>query len=226
MIRAVFFDVGNTLIYPYPSVGEIYSKIALKYGMSIDGISVNESFRRAMVNRSALPLNDRNSEKQWWKELVWETISSLCRPKNFDSFFNELYGYFIKAEAWRLYPDVIPSLNRLKGRGTILGIISNWDSRLPPLLDNLELSPYFLVKAVSSIVGSAKPDPYIFRYALKITNVAPEEAIHIGDSVELDFKGARDCGMRPLLLNRTMDLSEKPINPTIHSLDDLFSYLS
>jgi putative hydrolase of the HAD superfamily len=226
MIRAIFFDVGNTLIYPYPSIGEIYSKIALKYGMSIDGISVNESFRRAMVNRSSLPLNDRNSEKQWWKDLVWETISSLCRPEKFGSFFRELYCYFTKAEAWRIYPDVIPSLNRLRAKGVTLGIISNWDSRLLPLLDNLKLSRFFLVTAVSSLVGSAKPDPYIFRYALKITSIAPEEAIHVGDSVELDFKAARDCGMRPLLLNRTEDTSEKPVHPTIHSLDDLISYLS
>ena len=226
MIRAVFFDVGNTLIHPYPSVGEIYREIALKYGMEIDTIAINSAFGRVLLNRSAIPLNDTKSEKKWWKDLVWEIISSLCRPKHFDSFFDELFVYFIRADAWRLYPDVTSSLDRLKEMDLTLGIISNWDSRLPPLLDNLDLTRYFSIIAVSALVGSAKPDRGIFEYALKESNIIPENAIHIGDSVELDCKGAKDCGMLPVLINRGEHAPDASPYTTIHSLDGVFSFLS
>ena len=96
MIRAVFFDMGNTLIYPYPSVGEIYREIALKHGMEIDAAAVNASFGRALSNRSAIPLNDTKSEKKWWKDLVREIISSLCRTKHFNAFFQMVFQYMLK----------------------------------------------------------------------------------------------------------------------------------
>lgn len=226
MIRTLFFDVGNTLIHPYPSVGEIYSRIASGYGMTFDGQAAGAAFHQALGSRNALPLNDRRSEKAWWKGLVWDTVSSLCRPKNFDGYFDALFDYFVEAKAWRIYPDVTETLEGLRRKGITLGIISNWDSRLLPLLGNLDLARYFSVIAVSSLVGSAKPDPQIFEYALRSSSTAPDEAIHIGDSVDLDLEGARGCGIHPLLLNRSRDIPDEPGCPTIHSLSCVFSHLS
>lgn len=226
MIRAVFFDVGNTLIYPHPSVGEIYSKIAKRHGMSLDGNALDASFKKAFTRHNARPLDDKDYEKQWWKKIVWETLSSFCRPENFDSYFNELFAYFTEAKAWKIYADVTPSLDKLRDKGLVLGVISNWDSRLIPLLDNLKLSPYFSVIAVSALVGSAKPNSFIFEYALEKTKMKPQEVIHIGDSAELDVKGATACGIQPLLIDRKNKSRNKSICQTIKSLESLFSYLS
>jgi putative hydrolase of the HAD superfamily len=225
-IRAVFFDVGNTLIHAFPSVGEIYSKIALKYGMILDGDAVNTSFKRSFLHNSVSPLIEKSGEVEWWKRIVWETITPLCRPKRYDDFFHELFDFFTKDAAWKVFPDVIPTLDRLKAMGIIMGVISNWDSRLLPTLDNLNLSPYFSVVAVSAIVGSAKPDPGIFKYALEKTHVSPEEAIHIGDTIEFDLEGARGYGIQALLLDRSNSFPANPKHPTVPSLDRIFTFLT
>ena len=120
---------------------------------------------------------------------------------------------------------MIPLLDRLTETDLTLGVISNWDSRLPPLLDNLDLTRYFSVIAVSALVGSAKPDRGIFEYALKGSDIDPAGAIHIGDSVELDCRGARDCGMIPLLINRGEQTTGASPYPVLHSLDELTSFL-
>jgi putative hydrolase of the HAD superfamily len=225
MIRAVFFDVGNTLIYAYPSVGEIYSGIGKKYGMHMDGDAVNVSFRKAFANRQTSSLNDVNMEREWWKTLVWETVVELCTPKDFNHFFEELFDFFVQAEAWQVFPDVLPALRALRDRDIKLGIISNWDSRLLPILDNLNLSDYFTVLAVSALVGSAKPDAGIFEYAVSRLEVRPEEAIHVGDNVEMDCNGAKACGMTPLLLDRKNRSASLSSCFTIHSLTDLLAYI-
>lgn len=202
MIRVIFFDVGNTLIRPSPPVGEAYSRVAARYGMTLDPGLLEESFKQAFSRHNAQPLISRHGEVAWWKKIVLEAVSSLCEPREFDAFFDELYNYFSTAGAWEIYPDVVPTLSALKRPGLSLGVISNWDSRLPPLLRELELAPYFSSIAVSALVGSAKPEPWIFQYALREAGVEPSEALHVGDSLPLDAVGARNCGIRPLIIQR------------------------
>ena len=223
MIRAVFFDVGNTLIHAFPSVGEIYSSIGRKHGMLLAGDAVNASFKRSFLQHSPSDLTDKAGERGWWKQVVWETIAPLCDPDDFEGFFDELFDFFSEAAAWRLFPDVAPTLDRLRAMGLVLGVISNWDSRLLRTLDNLNLSPYFSVIAVSALVGSAKPDAEIFRYALERAGVAPEQAIHIGDSVELDVQGASECGIHALLIDRKDRFPENSAYARICSLEGVVS---
>ena len=225
MIRAVFFDVGNTLIYPYTSIGAIYSEIAQKYGMHFDKDDAHRAFKRAFIRHSKTPLDNQSKERAWWKGIVREAIGNLCQEKHFEAYFNELFDFFTRAEAWRMYPEVISTLDRLRSRGTPLGIISNWDSRLLPLFDNLELTHFFSVIAVSAIIGCAKPKPGIFQYALGKMNISPKEAIHIGDSLELDVRGAALSGMQALLLDREKRMSPNPAISTIGTLDEVFHYL-
>jgi len=224
-IRAVFFDAGNTLIHPYPSIGEIYSRIAAKHGMSFDKDEAYSAFKEAFLARRGIPLDSREKEIEWWRGIVWDAVTSLCKPRDFDAYFEELFEFFTKAEAWKIYPEVVPTLEELRARGVELGVISNWDSRLLPLLHNLGLARVFSVIAVSALVGSAKPDREIFQYALDKLGVKPEEALHAGDNIELDFKGARACGLHALLLDRNGHVPAKDEIPIIHSVDEVLEHV-
>ncbi len=86
--------------------------------------------------------------------------------------------------------------------GLDLGIISNWDDRLLPLLERLGLSKYFQAIIVSCDVGFAKPSPVIFEHAAKKMGFAPEMMLHVGDSFEHDVTGAKTAGLEALLLER------------------------
>ena len=93
-------------------------------------------------------------------------------------------------------------LAALRGLGLGLAVVSNFDSRLPPLLDALGLAPFFDVVACSGAVGTAKPDGAIFAHALAVLGVEAHEALHVGDSRVNDYDGARAAGIEALLVDR------------------------
>ncbi|MEM2565153.1 MAG: HAD-IA family hydrolase, partial [Candidatus Bathyarchaeia archaeon] len=51
-------------------------------------------------------------------------------------------------------------------------------------------------------VRRAKPDPEVFRYAIKLLHIQPNEAVFIGDSLERDYFGALNAGLRAILIDR------------------------
>lgn len=114
----------------------------------------------------------------------------------------ELYARFGRAEAWEIYPEALPALDRLAGSGLKLGAIANWDERLPALLERLDLAGRFDTVVYSSEVDSEKPDPRIFRIALDRLMVPAEEVLHVGDRRREDVEGAIAVGMHALLLDR------------------------
>jgi putative hydrolase of the HAD superfamily len=77
-----------------------------------------------------------------------------------------------------------------------LGIISNWDERLRPLLDSLELTPFFDAIVVSVEVGFCKPAPEIFREAVRKLDLPSGNILHVGDSESEDVAGAVRAGMQ------------------------------
>ena len=144
---------------------------------------------------------------------------SLDAVKEFDASFEELYDRFACAEAWRLFPDAVPLLEELKKRGKIVGIVSNWDSRLFGICESLGLGSYLHFILASAVVGAAKPHPKIFQEALKRAGVTPEEALHVGDSLEDDVRGAQGVGIRAVFLDRN---GKRPLHdPTISTLQFL-----
>lgn len=100
------------------------------------------------------------------------------------------------------YPDVEPALTELRQRGIRLAIASNWDCSLPDWLAPLGLVELVDGVVTSADVGAAKPARALFERALEVAGAAAGETVHVGDSLENDFEGARAAGIRPLLLVR------------------------
>jgi putative hydrolase of the HAD superfamily len=117
------------------------------------------------------------------------------------------------------YPDAAPALEELRAAGVKLVIASNWDCSLPDWLEPLGLLDLVDAVVTSADVGAAKPDPALFLGALEHAGVPPEEAVHVGDSLDNDVGGARAAGIRALLLVRH---GEPPAGvETVRSLAEL-----
>jgi putative hydrolase of the HAD superfamily len=101
-----------------------------------------------------------------------------------------------------IYDEVIPTLENWLEEGIELGIISNFDSRIYPVLEELELRKFFQSITISSSVGAAKPEEKIFLTALAKHNCPPQKAWHIGDSLTEDYQGAIAAGLRAFLIKR------------------------
>jgi len=209
--EVIFLDAVGTLFAVKGSVGEVYSAIARRFGVIAAAAELDSAFKE--VFKTAPPLAFPNvspqdipkKEFQWWREVTQRTFQKAGvahKFLDFDIFFHRLYHYFATATPWQVYSDVIPCLQRWRDRGIKLGVISNFDSRLYQVLIALDLNHFFDTITISSEVGVAKPDPIIFKSAIKQYAVSPEQTWHIGDRRQEDYEGAKAVGMQGFLLKR------------------------
>ena len=197
-IRAVTFDVGGTLIDPWPSVGHIYAQVAAEHGLeNLSAEVLNQRFLAAWRARSGLVQTESA-----WAEIVDEVFLGLVEQPPRQTFFPALYQRFSEPGAWRIYEDVLPTLQALSKRGLRLGVISNWDDRLRPLLGRLGLTNHFQTLVISCEADSAKPAPAIFQEAAGQLVVGGGAILHVGDSLEMDVQGARNAGFNAVQIVR------------------------
>jgi putative hydrolase of the HAD superfamily len=226
--KVIFFDAGGTLFRPYPSVGEIYARVAGTHGVQVDAAQVEKTFHAQWHKRdgtaSLAELTSEKIEREWWYALVRDVFGNLGEFDNFDAFFHELYDLFARAECWRLFEDTVPVLEELQRRRYRMGIISNWDHRLFSIVEQLGLTPYFEHVTASAAVGSAKPGKKIFEAALAAMKASPHECLHVGDSLEDDFHGASRAGLSAVLLDRHRKAYNDVVR--IESLRDLPALLT
>jgi putative hydrolase of the HAD superfamily len=155
--------------------------------------------------RKAIDGPRENDDKDWWRELADQVLSEGAPEVgelDRDNFFEVAYEHFAESGVWELYPEVVDVL-KLLHRRFHLAIVSNFDGRLRVILERLGISKYFGRIFVSSEIGADKPDPEIFRRALKFLNLRPENVLHVGDDPERDWQAAAAAGLRVFKLDRT-----------------------
>ena len=160
------------------------------------------------------------AERGWWRAVVERVTSEAGGVPEFDPYFDRLYAHYATAQAWRVFPEVPGVLAALRERGLRLAVVSNFDSRLPPLLDALGLAPFFDAVVCSGAVGAAKPDGAIFAHALAVLGVDAHEALHVGDSGVNDCDGARAAGIEALLVDRGTTPSRAGTIPDLRGILD------
>ena len=142
------------------------------------------------------------SARDGWAELADGIFEGLTSTPPSRTFFPDLYARFAEKSAWRVFADVGPALHRMGHLGIKIGLISNWDERLRPLLADLGLARDFDAVIISCEEGVCKPDPAIFKIAAERLGVQPPGVLHVGDSWREDFEGALEAGCRALLVSR------------------------
>lgn len=215
----IFLDAVGTLFDVRGSVGEAYALLASRWGVKADAVVLNQAFFKSF--KTAPPMAFPGAqlseipqlEHDWWEAIAYQTFQKVGlydRFSDFPAFFAELYDYFATAEPWYVYDDVKPALEQWRNRGINLAIVSNFDSRLYPVLKALDLADYFSNVTISTEVGAAKPNPKIFTHALTINGCQPWDVLHIGDSFSADYQGALEAGIKAIWLNRNEEKASRP----------------
>jgi putative hydrolase of the HAD superfamily len=218
MLQAITFDVGGTLIRPWPSVGHVYAEVAAQHGLTgIPPETLNHQFAAAWQAK-----RNFDHSRSGWLDLVQKTFAGSVAEDSVGGFFADLYARFGQPEAWHVFDDVFPALEMLSRRGLKLGIISNWDERLRPLLTKLTLAPWFRAIVISVEAGFTKPSREIFGQTASSLGVPPGSILHVGDSATEDVRGAQAAGLRALLLDRK---GSTPPPPSISTLAGLQTVL-
>lgn len=205
-IRAVLFDAGATLLYPDPPVEEVYARVFAEDGARFSPGQLRDALTATWIEIQRDNRADRyggvRGEPAFWRDFLTRVRRLLDGGAISDAAFAKLASHFRQAEGWRVYPDVLPTLERLAESGLALAVVSNWDSFLPDLLKLRGLSGFFRTISVSAIEGTGKPEPEIFLRTCARLSIAAGDALHVGDSLREDFDGARGAGLSALLLDR------------------------
>jgi len=229
-IKALFFDVGKTLLRPFPSVAEVCSEVLAGYGYDVSA----EELIPALVKA------DKAYEEQYWKDdrfwlkevdaaKFWAGLYKLMLTEvgidgEADAIAENIYQAFGKGRRWRPFDDVVPAFEVMVAKGYKLGLVSNWDSRLSSLMVETGLAKYLDFVISSAGVGYLKPQPRIFELALERAGVTAAEAVHIGDHYYADVMGARSVDILPVLIDR-QGQTRKADCLLIKDLSELVQYL-
>jgi putative hydrolase of the HAD superfamily len=206
-LKAIFFDAAGTLLHLPRGVGYHYALVGEEIGLKLDSRQLDRAFNtawNAMPRREPIDRPRDDDDKDWWRKLVDlvlnETAPSL-KELDRDNFFEIAYEHFAEAGVWELYPEVLEVLERLSPRFQ-LSVISNFDGRLRMILEQLGISKFFKYVFLSSELGADKPDPEIFRRALNLIPLNPNDVLHVGDDPECDWQAAAAAGLSIFPLDR------------------------
>lgn len=232
MLKAVFFDLGGTLVS--------YKKGNL---LSLGYAGAQEAYRALQEKEVALPKPLAFNTKVM-TTLTAAGASSVMSQEEIDiegaigDLFRQLSVELtpeqlaLAVTAWhrpfaedmQLDPDAVACLEALREKGLPLGLITNSVWRRPLIeadLEQLGIRDFFDSVTISSEVGYRKPHPSIFKSALEALNVEPETAVFVGDDPRADVGGAMGVGMKTILKITKGTSSGPPADATIQRLSEL-----
>ena len=231
MIRAVFFDFYQTLVYFEPPREELHASALKDFGIDLKP----EVFRRPLAAADdfiALEMARSSASRRSEEERIalWvkyeEVVLKEAGIENSRKLAPGLLGKMRQVKMkLALFDDVIPALTDLKGRGLILGLISNIDRDMAATLEEVGLQSLIQVVVTSLDVGFSKPHPEIFKAALSQAGVPASEAVFVGDHYRVDVVGANQAGIKGVLLDRNGYYTEITDCPCIQSLSQVVECL-
>ena len=115
VIRALFFDVGGTLLQPAEPIGATYASLAVAYGWKAGSEAVQRGFRAAWKKRREEGVgSDKTLGKKGWARIVEESLKQAEMPEDFpfEVYFEEVFEYFARPEAWRDFSETGASNRR------------------------------------------------------------------------------------------------------------------
>jgi putative hydrolase of the HAD superfamily len=230
-VRAVFFDVDFTLIYPGSAFqGEGYQAFCARHAIVVDPSGFEIAVRRAA---HILDSADAPYDAEIFVRYTRHIIEAMGGEGDaLDACAREIYAEWAANHHFNLYDDVVPVLGQLKTAGVRVGLISNSHRCLASFQEHFELGTMVSAAVSSSDHGFMKPHESIFRAAMELAGALPAESLMVGDSVRQDIEGALAAGMAAVFLHRAgqphheqQRLAERGV-PTISSLVELPAILS
>ena len=218
-IEALFFDVGNTLLFPnrkkmlrslherqvFPSE-ELLQKIERETKQKFDAL---------VESHSAV-------DHGFWWMFYSRLLNELGMPD--EAICTDLVARTQTSSNWcDIRPGTREALQRL-GKRYRLAVISNADGKIADILAHCGIADCFETITDSGIVGKEKPHPAIFEAALQSLDVDAQQSLYTGDVYCVDYLGATSVGMQCVLFDVPGAYTEKGL-PRVESLDGLETLL-
>jgi putative hydrolase of the HAD superfamily len=203
-IRCIAFDAVGTLIYPTPSVSNVYWHFGSQYGSKFTIDEIRVRFQQAFDTFACGSRNDYSTseaeEFERWRQIVQSVLSDV---EDIDRCFADLHAHFAAPDAWRCFPDVAETLDALSVLGIEVLVASNFDQRLHVLCDQMPELQSLQRRVVSASAGWHKPSPHFYAKLTEMAGCAAGQILMVGDDLKNDVLAARSAGLQALLIDRS-----------------------
>jgi putative hydrolase of the HAD superfamily len=222
-MKAILLDALGTLVRLEPPAPRLRSELAGRFGISVSEAQA-EAAIAAEIAYYRTHLDEGVSEsalgalRRQCASVLRDALPPSERLAAVDG--DALTELLLAALHFHVFPEVPEALETARRRGRRLVVVSNWDVSLHGVLERLAVAPRVDRILTSAEVGVRKPAAEIFERALAIAGVRADEAIHVGDSLEEDVRGARNAGIVPVLVRRDGGVGPDGVR-TIASLGEL-----
>jgi putative hydrolase of the HAD superfamily len=224
-LDCVLFDAGDTLLAPAPSFQGRFVAVAAAHGLPLEEAAVDAAIADA-VRAASWPSDwtDPATQRSFWTGFYRQVLASLDHSNG--ELAEALFAAFSDPAGYRLFDDVRPALEELAGRGVRLGVVSNFEPWLADVLALQRVDHLFAAVAISGRLGVAKPDPAIFRWALREVGADAAATVHVGDQPVNDVAAARAVGVTPVLIDRFARHPEPDGTHRVESLQGVVDLVS
>jgi putative hydrolase of the HAD superfamily len=206
--EALLIDGLGTLVSLAPPAPALRQELAARFELEISeaeaerALAAEITFYRAHMG-SGRDADSLRALRRRCAEVLRAALGPGERAARLD--IDALTGVLLRSLRFQAFPDARPALSGARARGVRVVVVSNWDVSLLEVLELVGLAPLLDGVVTSAAVGVGKPAAAIFRHGLALAGVAPERAVHVGDSLAEDVAGARACGIAAVLLRRGGD---------------------
>lgn len=230
MIELITFDCAQTLVEVNWDIARFELAKATEVGIPAT-MEMGDQYRQLYMNRldEFWRVNQSGSLDRY-REFWIQLEGDWCICNGFDpNHATQLYeagmklGFELPSLLFKPFEDVSQCLKQLRESGKKLAVISNWDLSLHRVLDMFGWTQKFDMVIASLEFGVEKPAPEIFHHVLKRFGFAPNEALHVGDDAIDDLQGAKNAGMRGLLVDRDRKEPQLPFINSLLSLPKLIA---
>jgi putative hydrolase of the HAD superfamily len=201
--HAVLLDALGTLVDLVPPWPALVRELAAR-GVTVSKARAREALLAEMAYYRAHHAEGRDpATLQGLRERCAGVLGDALGPPARRLGDGELLTALLASLRFVAFPDAGEALEALRRRGARLVVVSNWDVSLHDVLARTGLVALVDAVVTSAETGAAKPDPALFRAALRAAGgVRAGDALHVGDSLEADVAGARAAGVEAVLLRR------------------------
>jgi putative hydrolase of the HAD superfamily len=214
-VKAIFFDVGNTLLFPNRE--RIHAPLT-KRGILPDADLLRDLECRTKNQFDGMMTTNGSTDHSFWWLFYSQLLSEIGLHDN--AIRDQLVASIRNSGNWdTIRPGTAEQLRDI-GKRYPIAVISNADGRIEDVLRRCGIAHCFRTITDSGLVGYEKPHPEIFRQALKSMNAAPEESLYVGDVYSVDYLGATGAGMQAVLMDIPGAYRDKGV-PRVESLEEL-----
>lgn len=206
MLKGILFDLGGTL-YSYARLGDATRETLVRLAQEIGGTdpgSLLTHYREANAAADRLYAEQPcYLYRDYFRTIFDDLMHRIGRPELRDHFeWFEEYQRVMLITAMTIKDDCHETLQALSRDGLYLSVVSNADENmLHPLIARARLQQYLQHWTSSEAARSNKPDRRFFEIALQKADLAPDEVLFVGDSLEQDIRGAQSLGLRTVLVS-------------------------